>query len=80
MVPLDGVDGVRGCGGVGEDAGVAGFHRDVEELHSVAAARRQQRRRRIHESHSATVGGGSRIWGLVGGTAGSGFGGAAAEE
>ena len=64
MVPLDGVDGVRGRGGVGEDAGVAGLHRDVEELHRVAAARRQQRRRRINEPHRATGGGGSRIWGL----------------
>ena len=44
MVPLDGVDGVAGRGGVGEDAGVAGPHR-------VAAARREQRRRRIHEPH-----------------------------
>ena len=42
VVPLDGVDGVAGRGGVGEDAGVVGLHPDVEELHhcrtSLAAA------------------------------------------
>lgn len=54
MVPLDGVDGVARRGGVGEDAGVAGLHRDVEELHRVAATRRQQRRRWIHEPHRDT--------------------------
>lgn len=64
VVPLDGVDGDGGRGGVCEDAGVARLHRDVKELHRVAAARRQQRRRRIHEPHRATGGGGSRIWGL----------------
>ena len=49
VVPLDGVDGVAVRGGVGEDAGVAGLHPDVEELHRVTAAHRQQQRRRIHE-------------------------------
>ena len=34
VVPLDGVDGVAVRGGVGEDAGGAGFHPDVEELHN----------------------------------------------
>lgn len=67
VVPLDGVDGVAGSGGVGEDAGVAGLHRDVEELHRVAAARGEQRRRRIHEPHRIRApswtgdGGGLRI-------------------
>lgn len=51
VVPLDGVDRVPGRRGVGEDAGVAGLNRDVEELHRVATTRREQRRRRIHESH-----------------------------
>ena len=49
VVPLDGVDGVAVRGGVGEDAGVAGLHPDVEELHRVTATHRQQRRHRIHE-------------------------------
>ena len=73
VVPLDGVDGVAGRGGVGEDAGVTGLHRDVEELHRVTAARRQQRRRRIHEPHRARAatargfrvrGGRATRWGL----------------
>lgn len=60
VIPLGGIDGVAGRGGVGEDAGIAGLHRDVEELHRVAAARRQERRRWIHEPHQATGGDGSR--------------------
>ena len=61
VVPLDGVDGVAGRGGVGEDAGVTGLHRDVEELHRVTAARRQQQRRQIHEPHRDTGNDGSWI-------------------
>ncbi|KAG2548672.1 hypothetical protein PVAP13_9KG212070 [Panicum virgatum] len=50
VVPLDGVAGVAVRGGVGEDAGVAGLHPDVEELHHRRATgwglelRRQRRR------------------------------------
>jgi len=34
---IDGVDGVAGCEGVSEDAGVAGLRPNAEELHRVTA-------------------------------------------
>lgn len=79
MVPLDGVNGVAGRGGVSEHAGIARLDRDVEEFHRVATARRQKRRRRIHEPHR---GGGVRVrgegaavdWGLDGAEADEGRG------
>lgn len=45
MVPLDGVDLRSGGRRVAEGAGIAGVHRDVEELDGVAAASGEERSR-----------------------------------
>lgn len=51
VIPFDAVDLRSRRRTVGQDARIAGIHRDVEELHGVAAARGKQRRRRIGETH-----------------------------